>query len=396
MIMISVKEAQELILKHTLPFSSEKIPIEHSIGRVLQEDILADRDSPPFDRVTMDGIAIHAEQFKHSNKFSIENTQAAGQPRLTLLQKKNCIEVMTGSVLPMGTDCVIPYEQVEISVGIAEIKADTVTPLQYVHRAGSDAKKGEVLMHKGTVLTAGKVGVMAAVGVSGINVVAYPKVIICSTGDELVDIGSTPLPHQIRNSNAYMLHAALSALGIPADTIHLKDDWEVLKTELSLILGNYEILMFSGAVSKGKFDYLPEVLLELGLNKVIHGVAQRPGKPFLFGSLGKSLVFGFPGNPASTLVCFHAYFKPWLFQHLGVDCHEPRAILTHQVVFDKPLTSHLLVTLEYKEGKLFATPVQHSGSGDLVHLSIADGFLSLPAEINLFDKGKEYPITLMK
>ncbi|WP_158858069.1 molybdopterin molybdotransferase MoeA [Lunatibacter salilacus] len=390
--MIQVKEAQKLILSQDLPSSTSKIPLQQAVGRILAQDINADRDSPPFDRVTMDGIAIQASRFSPEKYFFIENTQAAGQPPLTLSDPEHCLEVMTGAVLPLQTDCVIPYECVVIADGKARIDLSDVSAFQNIHGQGTDARKGDVLIPKGSTITAGMVGVMAAVGYTHVSVVSPPKVVVCATGDELVPVDQTPLPHQIRNSNSYMLQAALLALGIKADTVQIADDRDKLRDGLKKLVGNYDVLMFSGAVSKGKFDYLPEVLEELGLDKKIHGVAQRPGKPFLFGTVGKTLVFGFPGNPGSTLVCFHAYFKPWLRKYQGLAEKHLYATLTSDLVFKKPLTYHLLVTFEDKDSVLLASPVDHSGSGDLVHLGLADGFVSLPAGKDFWKAGSLVPL----
>lgn len=391
--MIQVKEAQGLIISQHLSTITSQIPLQQAIGRILAQDINADRDSPPFDRVTMDGIAIQAARFSPGKYFSIENTQAAGQPPLTLSDPENCLEVMTGAVLPHQTDCIIPYECLEIADGKARIVLIDVSAFQNIHRQGTDARKGDMLIPKGSIISAGMVGVMAAVGYLEVSVVSPPKVVVCATGDELVPVDQTPLPHQIRNSNSYMLQAALMALGIAADTVQIADDRDKLRDGLKKLIGTYDVLMFSGAVSKGKFDYLPEVLAELGLDKKIHGVAQRPGKPFLFGTIDKTMVFGFPGNPGSTLVCFHAYFKPWLRKHQGLPEQSPYATLTSEVVFKKPLIYHLLVTLENKDGVLFATPVDHSGSGDLVHLGLAEGFVSLPAGEDFWKAGSLVPLT---
>jgi molybdopterin molybdotransferase len=392
--MIQFTDAQKLIISEDFQTSSHRIAIQQAIGRVLAEDIVADRDSPPFDRVTMDGIAILSSQFSPGKLFLIENIQAAGQPALTLSNPENCIEVMTGAVLPLGTDCVIPYENTAIAEGKALVAENEITFFQNIHRRGTDALKGEVLIPKGRIISAGMVGVMAAVGYLQVAVVSPPKVVVCATGDELVPVDQTPLPHQIRNSNSYMLQAALMDVGIAADTVQIDDDKEKLRDGLKQLIGTYDVLMFSGAVSKGKFDYLPEVLTELGLVKKIHGVAQRPGKPFLFGKVGSTLVFGFPGNPGSTLVCFHAFFKPWLGKQKGLAEQHHFAKLTKDVVFRKPLTYHLLVTLEYKDGLLLATPVDHSGSGDLIHLGMAEGYVSLPPGEDRWKSGTFVPVTL--
>ncbi len=391
--MISVKAAKDLILSHSLNLEVATLPITEAAGHILAQNVLADRDSPPFNRVTMDGVALQADRLNSQQSFKIAGIQAAGQAQLSLDQPDQCLEVMTGAVLPKNTDCIIPYEWIKIENQTATIQIEgEVEPNHNVHLKGSDAKQGDILIAKGEKITPGTVGVMAAVGISRVEVVLPPTVVVCATGDELIPIEETPLPHQIRNSNSPMLVAALHALGIKADSIHIPDEKEALKKELAKVLGKYQVLMFSGAVSKGKFDYLPEVLEDLGMVKKVHGVAQKPGKPFMFGQGGDSLVFGFPGNPASTLICFHTYFKPLLQQSLGMKPSFATAKLTSGLSFKKPMTLHQLVTLSVVEGELLATPVQHSGSGDLIHLGIADGFISLPETGDTYGAKEAYPL----
>jgi molybdopterin molybdotransferase len=394
--MISVDEALKLILSHSLPEETEAIELSKALGRTLRESVKADRDSPPFDRVTMDGIAIHSSMLGSTSSFPIENIQAAGLPAFKLRDKKNCIEVMTGAILPANTDCVIPYEQINISDGVAFLHSAEHKVLQNIHKKGRDATQGETLLIPGQIITPSMVGVLASVGVSKVQVNRLPKIAICSTGDELVDIDQQPEIHQIRKSNSHMLQAALLQWGISAELYHLQDDQTTMKKEMVQLVENYRILLFSGAVSKGKFDFLPEILQEMGMEKFVHGVAQRPGKPFLFGSFPRTIVFGFPGNPASTLVCFNIYFKPWLHQHLGIPHLNYSAQLQEDVQFNKPLTYHLLVNISQDEGCLMATPLQNSGSGDLIHLGQADAVISLPPEKETFLAGEVYPIFPLK
>lgn len=393
--MTSVEEAKKIVLNHKLPQITETVSLTQSLYRILAQDVLADRDAPPFHRVTMDGIAIRASSLQVTKQFPIENIQAAGQPQLALKNENHCLEVMTGAMLPTNTDCVIPYEQVEIKKRTAHVLDDSFSEYQNVHLQGSDASQGDLLFRSGLHINPGAIGVMATVGIEKVKVVKIPKIIICSTGDELVDISEKPLPHQIRKSNVYMIQAALKEYGIEAKTTHLADDKEELARELKNLLGQHDILLFSGAVSKGKYDYLPEVLELLGVQKKIHGVKQKPGKPFLFGHKDHHLVFGFPGNPASTMICFHTYFKPWLMDHLGLKRQKLTANLSEDVVFQRPVTFHLLVRTKYDGAIMTAEPVKNSGSGDLIHLAEADAVISLPADQETFSKGQAFPLTYL-
>ena len=232
--MITAEQALELVLGATQDFGIEEIPFIQSQGRVLKEDILADRDFPPFDRVSMDGIAIAIEAFQKGQRtFEIEGIQPAGARQLSLNNPANCLEVMTGAVLPKNTNAVIRYEDVEIQNGKATILIDSISELQNIHLQGKDRKEGDLLLTKNTIISPAEVSVFATVGKSMINVAKQPKVMIISTGDELVDVQEQPLSHQIRRSNVYTLVSLLQNLKIDANTDHITDDKEALKTKIA-------------------------------------------------------------------------------------------------------------------------------------------------------------------
>ena len=391
--MISVQEAQKIVLKNSLDFGSEKIPFIKSVGRVLKEDILADRDFPPFNRVSMDGIALDYTSFKNGERaFFIEGIQPAGSPQISLSNNKNCIEVMTGAVLPANTNVVIRYEDVLIEHGIAKIQIEEVSYFQNIHEKGKDRKEGDILIQKNKLIAASEIGVLATVGSSKVMVAKQPKVMIISTGDELVGVNETPLDHQIRMSNVYTLVSLLDRLHVSSKTDHISDDKPILKKKIKEYLKEFDVLLFSGAVSKGKFDFLPEVFKELGVEKLFHKVSQRPGKPFWFGQMKTCRLFAFPGNPISTFANCLAYFYPWYFKSLGVNTTEETAILTENVSFKPNLTYFLQVKLTHKNGYLLAAPIKGNGSGDLASLVNSDAFIQLPKDKNEYKKGENYPI----
>jgi len=392
--MISVEEAKNIILNATQNFGVEEIPFIKSVGRILKEDIVADRDFPPFNRVSMDGIAIDFNVFQNGQRaFKIEAIQPAGSPQITLQNKENCLEVMTGAVLPNNTNVVIRYEDVVIKNGVASIQVNEIKELQNIHQKGKDRKSGDVLINKNKVISAAEIGVLATVGKSTIKVAKLPKVIIISTGDELVKVTANPLPHQIRRSNVFTLVSLLERLNISSETDHITDDKPILKQKIVNYLKQFDVLLFSGAVSKGKFDFLPEVFTELGVEKLFHKVTQRPGKPFWFGQTENCKIFAFPGNPNSTFVNCLAYFYPWYYKSVGVEVQEETAILKEDVTFKPNLTYFLQVQLSDKFGHLLATPIQGNGSGDLASLVNADAFIQLPkTEKSLFKQGENFPI----
>lgn len=391
--MISVKEAKNIILNSTQDFGVEEIPFIKSVGRILKEEIRADRDFPPFNRVSMDGIAINYSCFKNGQRdFKVEGIQAAGSPQITLQNKENCIEVMTGAVLPKNANAVIRYEDVVIENGIAQILIDEIKDFQNIHQKGKDRVEGDVLIHQNTMISAAEIGVLATVGKSTVKVEKLPKVMIVSTGDELVAVDEIPLEHQIRRSNVFTLVSLLERLQIPSETAHITDDKPILKSKIESYLQEYDVLLFSGAVSKGKYDFLPEVFDELGVEKLFHKVTQRPGKPFFYGKTSDCNIFGFPGNPISTFVNCLAYFYPWYYKSVGLETKEETAILTEDIIFKPNLTYFLQVQLDYKFGHLVATPIKGNGSGDLASLVNADAFIQLPNDKIEFKKGESFPI----
>jgi molybdopterin molybdotransferase len=242
--------------------------------------------------------------------------------------------------------------------------------------------------------------VLATVGKFKVTVAKQPKVMIISTGNELVEVSETPAEHQIRRSNVYTLVSLLEKLHVKTNTAHILDDKETLKTKIEAYLKEYDVLLFSGAVSKGKFDFIPEVLDSLGVKKLFHRVQQRPGKPFWFGkkasdeqSRSDKTVFAFPGNPVSTFASCLKYFYPWYYKSVGLDFeNRNEAILSEDFYFKPELTYFLQVKISNKESKVFATPVKGKGSADLTNLVDADAFLELPDNRSNFTKGEVFPL----
>ncbi len=389
--MVSVAEAEKIIMDHRFVPKIESITLAQSNGRILAEEVRADRDFPPFDRATMDGIAIAFERFENGQRdFLIERIQAAGQIQQTLIDKKNCIEIMTGASLPIGTDTVIPYETVTIENNTAKILSG-VSKKGSVHQRGSDVKQHEIVLSTGLKISPAEIALLASVGKSEVKVYKKPIAAIISTGDELVDVDQSPLPHQIRKSNSYALVAALEEIGCKANLFHLADDKAELEEKLKSILETHELIILSGGVSKGKFDFVPRVLESLGVKKLFHQVSQRPGKPMWFGHTQKNIVFALPGNPVSTFMCFYRYVKPWLLKSLGSEIKDQSAILATDFSFTPALTYFLQVKIKNENGKLMACPIVGGGSGDFANLKDVDGFLELSLMQNEFTHGSVLP-----
>ena len=334
--MITVQEAEQLILQNKGNYGNEKIPMAQSIGRVLKEDLFADRDMPPYNRVTMDGIAIDYDTYaKGQRGYKIEAVAAAGSPQISLIKPEKCIEVMTGAIMPSNADAIIRYEDVDIHDGQANILVESVKRHQNIHTKGEDRLKGSMVVAKNTIISPAEIGVAATVGKTHIDVAMLPKAVIISTGDELVRIDQKPLPHQIRKSNVHRLQATLAHHQIQADAMHLNDDLELIKSALSNIIKSYDVLILSGGVSKGKFDFLPQALEAIGVKKLFHKIKQRPGKPFWFGKANDgTIIFALPGNPVSSFLCTQRYFLPWLRASLGLPAPaQPMAKLAEHYLF---------------------------------------------------------------
>ena len=391
--MLTPAEADRLIGQHLQCLPIESLPLAQCAGAVLRENIYAERDQPPYDRVAMDGIAINSRALSDGGRsFHIQATQAAGDAPLALGAAADCIEVMTGAVLPTGCDSVVPIEQLNVAGGRAELVADMrIEPWQNVHRRGSDTRQGALLLSAGQRLRAPEIAIAASAGMARIRVASQPMLAVISTGNELVEPGEPVLAHQVRRSNAYGIVSALREHGFQrvADD-HIRDDPGELRERLRFHLETHDVLVLSGGVSMGRFDLVPKVLSELGVRTIFHKVAQRPGKPLWFGVANSgAAVFGLPGNPVSTLVCLARYVLPALRGSLGQSPERvQRMALATPVTVTPALTYFLPVRLEQDDwGREWAVPAPTNGSGDFTALAGTEGFIELPPGPNTYAKG---------
>ncbi|MGP8034587.1 MAG: molybdopterin molybdotransferase MoeA [Steroidobacteraceae bacterium] len=391
--MLTPAEADALIGQHLQCLPIESLPLTQCGGGVLRENIYAERDQPPFDRVAMDGIALDSQAVAGGQRsFRVQATQAAGDPPLTLAAASACIDVMTGAVLPVGCDCVVPVEELTVTEGQAALASSArAGPWQHVHRRGSDTRQGTLLLSAGTRLRAPEIAIAASAGMARIRVSSQPMLAVISTGNELVEPGEPVLAHQVRRSNAYAIVSALREQGFQrvADD-HLQDDADELHERLRFHLETHDVLVLSGGVSTGRFDLVPQVLEQLGVHAIFHKVAQRPGKPLWFGvAPSGAAVFGLPGNPVSTLVCLSRYVLPALFASLGQTPAPPeRLALGAPATVSAPLTSFLPVRIEQDDwGRPWVMPAPTNGSGDFTALAGTDGFVELPPGPNTYKKG---------
>lgn len=394
--MITVEKAEKIIQSKKGIFGVENILLFQTLGKVLAEDIFTDRDFPPFNRATVDGVAIKFDTFKKGVRaYTIKAVQTAGQTPISIESEDECIEIMTGSALSPTVDTVIRYEDIKIKDGVATTQIDQITKGSNIHRKGIDTKKGEIIVKAKQYITPSIIGVCASVGKEKILVKKLPKIVIISTGDELVDINITPSPYQLRRSNDVTIFSVLQRFKIHSDIVHIKDDYKKILSTLGQCLHKYDVILLTGGVSMGKFDYIPQALTKLSVTQHFHKIKQRPGKPFWFGTHPHgTTVFAFPGNPVSTFMCLNRYFVPWLETSLDLNPRLPTfAILKNNVSFDTPLQYFMQVKLTVdSKGQLLAHPLEGNGSGDFSNLVMADAFMELPLLKNKFKNGEAYKV----
>lgn len=385
--------AREVIDARLAPSPAEVRPLSECIGQVLREDVYAERDNPPFDRVCMDGIAIRSEAFgKGARRFTIEATQAAGAPALTLSAADGAVEVMTGAMMPRGTDCVIPLEEYDVEAAIVSLKdRASGEPYRNVQRRGSDSLPGVPMLRAGVRLGAPEIAVVASAGLARVSVSRQPSFMVVSTGDELVEPGQPIAEHQVRRSNAYALLAALRehGFGKVADD-HIPDSEEMLRDRLARHLAERDVLILSGGISKGRFDFVPKVLKSLQVDEVFCQVAQRPGMPMWFGVGPRGqAVFGLPGNPVSTLICLIRYVVPAMSAAMAAGAATPEPIgLAVPVKRGRPTASFVPVSIQCDaRGARSAQPRMPSGSGDFLALAGTHGFIELPPRTDAYPEG---------
>jgi len=378
----SVTEAERRIRERLPRFGSERVSIDAAAGRLLRQVVRAERDQPPFDRVMMDGIAI-AFGDGSRREFTVAGRQMAGMSGQVLDDPSGCIEVTTGAMLPAGCDCVVPVEQTHREGDrVRLVESWQPTARQFIHPRGSDCREGDELLAPGMRLRAPELAVLAANGLTEVEVACMPSVAIVATGDELAEVDQQPLGEgQIRRSNDRALAAALHGRGFhDVRLTGVPDDLAATTATLAELLATRQVLVLSGGVSVGQRDFVPEALRSLGVEKVLHRIAQRPGKPMWFG-IGPQgqVVFALPGNPVSALVCAIRYLLPALEQAIGLAPTMPERVeLVAPAGSNPALTCFVPVRVHHDPtGRVLATPVPAPTSGDFSALPRTDGVVEL-------------------
>ncbi len=380
--MKSFHEARALLLENVVRLATVRCRIEQAAGRVLREEVTAYRAFPAFDRVMMDGHALRAADWAAgTRRFRVTGTAAAGAPQSGLsAEAGTCVEVMTGAPCPVGADVIIPVEEIVESGAGEVVFGEAAAPVagRFIHRAGSDAGQGEVLMKAGCRLGSREIGVAASCGYGWLEVADLPKLAVVATGDELVAVDEQPAPHQIRQSNAHSLAAALEIAGYPPRLVRvLGDELDAAEPVMETLLADHDWIILTGAVSKGGRDFVPELLEKCGCRKLFHGIFQRPGKPAgCWIGPGGQVIVALPGNPVSALTGLHTLVIPALGKASGLDASAPRrVVMTGNLGQLEKFTHHQPVRIR-DDGRAEAAAT--GNSGDFIGLLHSDGFVTLP------------------
>jgi molybdopterin molybdotransferase len=394
-LVISVTEALQTILDATPVLGVERVALLDALGRVAAEDVQSDRAVPGADNSAMDGFAVRgADVATAPARLRIVGTVAAGALLPGRVEPGTAAKIFTGSVIPEGADTVVRVEDTETADGVVTVRVP-IKPAANVRPRGEDVMPGATVLARGTRVGPADIGVLASVGRADLAVHCRPRVAIVSTGAELVEIDEAPGPQQVVNSNAYSLAAAVAEAGC-TPIVHpiVRDRFEDIRARFEEAAAA-DVVLSTGGVSMGDFDFVRDALDALGVVRKFWKVAQKPGKPLTFGTIGDRLFFGLPGNPVSALVCFAVYARPALRKLAGHRAiHSPvvSAELTNTTKKATNLTEFVRVRLAREGGRWMATAGVAQGSGVLSSLSAGAGLLVGPASLTQLDAGMVFPV----
>ena len=400
--MITVEDALNRILENITPLGTEKINILNSLGRVIGEDIFASRNIPPVDNSAMDGYAVRREDTRGASRekpamLAIIEDIPAGTIPTKRIAVGNASRIMTGAPLPEGSDAVVRMEDTEKENGDVRIFVEA-EPGEHIRRAGEDVKEGDLVISRGDVIRPAEVGMLATLGRSFIACHQRPLVAILSTGDELIDVDETPSSWSIVNSNSYSLAAQVADCGaIPMQLGIAKDTREDLIDKLKAAR-RADIVLSSGGVSVGDFDFVKDIMQEVGNNMQFWQVAMRPGKPLAYGTLGGVPLFGLPGNPVSAMVSFEQFVRPSILKMMGhrnLFRKAVKAVLAEGLTKKEGTRQFVRARVRKEGGRYTATSTGEQGSGILKSMVLANGLIVLQEKTTTVAAGDEVTVLLL-
>lgn len=387
--MISVEEAKYLILSNVTGVVSVEVPLQKALGRYLKKTVFSQINMPPFRQSAMDGYALCLHNDK---KYLLIDEVKAGDGHIPVLQKGEAIRIFTGAAVPDSVNAVIMQEKVALQEGNQIEIQKEVALEENVRSVGEQVKTGEVALEQGTQLTPAAIGYLASLGVTSVEVYKRPKIAIVSTGNELVEIGEE-LPYgKIYESNSVMLQSALKgSIASKVDLFKVVDNYEETKVLLAKVIDDHDVVLISGGISVGDYDYVGKALLDLGVNQIFHKVKQKPGKPLFFGKRKEVSIFALPGNPAAALSCFYVYVLPALHKMTGNPNYE-----THLV--NKKATNSFVKMgdrAQFLKARVVADSVEileGQSSAMLQTFAVANALAYMPEDVMEIEKGGDVEV----
>jgi molybdopterin molybdotransferase len=384
--MITFEEALRIVMDSVFETGTETISFTGSAGRILAEQILSDIEMPPFNRSAVDGYACHSKDLK--SDLEVLEVIAAGQIPEKIPGENQCSKIMTGAIVPEGCDIVIMVED-SATLPSGRIKFNGSDPKINISFRGEDVRIGDVVLEPGKLIKPQDIALMASVGHTRVQVKKMPRVGIISTGDELVEPSDTPGISQIRNSNAYQLLTQVSRAGGEGKYYGIAPDNEIITNELiQSAINESDIVIITGGVSMGDFDFIPAVLKQAGVEILFEQINVQPGKPTIFGNHLKALVFGLPGNPVSSFIQFETLVRPLINKMMGYEWKFPEQKLPMAIRYERRSALRMgwvpVIITENMEVK----PVDFHGSAHISALPYADGIISVKTGIKIIEKGE--------
>ena len=389
--MILVEEAIQILDRTPVEPKTEKLDLSKALNRILAQDVVSKINMPPFNKSAMDGYAIRSND--PSQQLLIVEIIPAGSVPTRRIQEGQCAKIMTGGMVPEGADRVIKKELSIKKNGFMKITGEEKN--RNICFQGEDVKIGDVVLRKGTLIRPPEVGIIASLGLARLSVYKRPKVGIMTTGSELVRPGHSIQKGQIYDSNSYSLAAQVTQTGASLSTSGIiMDTRDKIYKAIEELLNTCDLVLVSGGVSAGDFDYVPAILQELNVQLHFEKVAIKPGKPTVFGTWNKKIIFGVPGNPVSTFVVFEIFIKPLLFRMMGYDFHpqEIQGILSKTYSIRKT-TRSVYIPVRYQKGAV--EQLNYHGSAHINALSQANGFINIPRGVKEIPSGSMVNVRLI-
>jgi molybdopterin molybdotransferase len=380
--------------------SAEPVPLGDSIHRIIREDVLADADSPPFDKAIRDGFAVRFEDVDQvPSVLSVIGESRAGAGTDVMVQRGQSCEIMTGAPLPAGANAVVMVENTERIAPSSVRILKSARENEGLLRRGAEARKGELILQSGRKIGLADIGLLAGAGKSSVMVSRKPRVAVVATGDELVEVNESPKPDQIRNSNTYTICAQVREAGAEPISLGIaRDNLEDLRGRIRRGL-EHDILIVSGGVSMGKYDLVEQVFAEFGVEILFDKIAMKPGKPTVFGHAGQTYVFGLPGNPISTMVSFHMFVRPLILFLLKAVDTKPKILaakLEAPAKCDPERAALVPALVRFDAGQYWIRTAPWKGSSDLVGLARANALIMIPSRQGTLEAGETAQFLFME